>query len=137
VKGRKKASEAALKYSVYGAGAAGVMLYGISLIAGLLNTAHLPTIAAQLGDKFNCRWQAADGLAAGWPADFRRSGVQARRAVSLLVSDVFEGATAEVNAFPSIASKAAAWRYSSASLSASPLCRRKASPPASARHARR
>ncbi len=36
LKGRRKASEAALKYSVYGAGAAGVMLYGISLIAGLL-----------------------------------------------------------------------------------------------------
>ena len=48
LKGRRQASEASLKYAVYGAGAAGVMLYGISLLAGLLNTAHLPTIAAQL-----------------------------------------------------------------------------------------
>ncbi len=48
LKGRRRASEAALKYAVYGAGAAGVMLYGISLLAGLLGTAHLPTIAAQL-----------------------------------------------------------------------------------------
>jgi NADH:ubiquinone oxidoreductase subunit 2 (subunit N) len=52
LKGRRQASEAALKYSVYGAGAAGVMLYGISLVAGLLNTAHLPTIAAVLAEKF-------------------------------------------------------------------------------------
>ena len=35
LKGRRQASEASLKYSVYGAGAAGVMLYGISLLAGL------------------------------------------------------------------------------------------------------
>src|SRR5687768_16565550 len=50
LKGRRVASEAALKYSIYGAGAAGVMLYGISLIAGLLNTAHLPTIALRLAE---------------------------------------------------------------------------------------
>ena len=36
LKGRKASSEAALKYAVYGAGAAGIMLYGISLLAGLL-----------------------------------------------------------------------------------------------------
>ena len=48
LKGRRRASEAALKYAVYGAGAAGVMLYGISLLAGVLGSAHLPTIAAQL-----------------------------------------------------------------------------------------
>ena len=48
VKGRRRASEAALKYAVYGAGAAGVMLYGISLLAGVLGTAHLPTMAKQL-----------------------------------------------------------------------------------------
>src|SRR5262245_41134131 len=52
LKGRRVASEAALKYSVYGAGAAGVMLYGISLVAGLLNTAHLPTMALTLADKY-------------------------------------------------------------------------------------
>ena len=48
IKGRRRASEASLKYAVYGAGAAGVMLYGISLLAGLLGSAHLPTIAAKL-----------------------------------------------------------------------------------------
>ncbi len=44
-------SEAALKYAVYGAGAAGVMLYGISLLAGIANTAHLPTVAVRLAEK--------------------------------------------------------------------------------------
>src|SRR5579862_1784445 len=48
LKGRKASSEAALKYVVYGAGAAGVMLYGISLLSGLLGTAHLPSIALAL-----------------------------------------------------------------------------------------
>ena len=50
LKGRRKASEAALKYAVYGAGAAGVMLYGISLLCGVLGTAHLPTLAVRLGE---------------------------------------------------------------------------------------
>ncbi len=48
IKGRRRASEASLKYAVYGAGAAGVMLYGISLLAGLTGSAHLPTIATKL-----------------------------------------------------------------------------------------
>src|SRR3954469_13699716 len=48
IKGRRRASEASLKYAVYGAGAAGVMLYGISLLAGLLGSAHLPTITQKL-----------------------------------------------------------------------------------------
>ncbi|MDP6722854.1 MAG: proton-conducting transporter membrane subunit, partial [Pirellulaceae bacterium] len=51
MKGRRVGSEAALKYSIYGAGAAGVMLYGISLVSGLLNTAHLPTIALTLSER--------------------------------------------------------------------------------------
>ena len=44
LKGRRRSSEAALKYSVYGAGAAGVMLYGISLIAGVTGSCHLPRL---------------------------------------------------------------------------------------------
>ena len=45
---RRKSSEAALKYAVFGAGTAGVMLYGISLLAGVLGSAQLPTMAARL-----------------------------------------------------------------------------------------
>jgi NADH-quinone oxidoreductase subunit N len=113
LKGRRQASEAALKYSVYGAGAAGVMLYGISLIGGLLNTAHLPTMAAVLAEKF------------AHPANVPGSELMVLALAALMISvglafklsavpfhfwcpDVFEGATAEVNAFLSIASKAAA-----------------------------
>ena len=50
VKGRRRAGEASLKYVVYGAGTAGVMLYGISLLMGVLGTAHLPTIGARLAE---------------------------------------------------------------------------------------
>jgi NADH-quinone oxidoreductase subunit N len=113
MKGRKKASEAALKYSVYGAGAAGVMLYGISLVAGLLNTAHLPTIAATLAERFahpetvptsELVVLALGGLMISVGLAFKLSAVP----FHFWCPDVFEGATAEVNAFLSIASKAAA-----------------------------
>ena len=50
LKGRRKSSEAALKYAVYGAGAAGIMLYGISLLAGVLGSVHLPTMAVRLAE---------------------------------------------------------------------------------------
>src|SRR5947208_5079499 len=46
LKGRRQSSEAALKYVVYGGGAAGVMLYGISLLAGKFGTAYLPELAS-------------------------------------------------------------------------------------------
>jgi NADH-quinone oxidoreductase subunit N len=116
LKGRRRSGEAALKYAVYGAGAAGVMLYGISLLAGLLGTAHLPTIATRLGEM-------------NIPAmiDAREGGSQlmvlALAALMIMVGlafklsavpfhfwcpDVFEGAPAEVDAFLSVASKGAA-----------------------------
>ena len=108
MKGRRKASEAALKYAVYGAGAAGVMLYGISLIAGMTNSAHLPTIAAELatrtmsGDELMVL--ALGGLMVMVGLAFKLSAVP----FHFWCPDVFEGATAEVDAFLSIASKAAA-----------------------------
>src|SRR5205085_2657861 len=45
LKGRRQSSEAALKYVVYGCGSAGIMLYGISLLAGRFGTAYLPDLA--------------------------------------------------------------------------------------------
>src|SRR5437899_2398339 len=45
LKGKRQSSEAALKYVVYGGGATGVMLYGISLLAGQFGTAYLPDLA--------------------------------------------------------------------------------------------
>ncbi|MDX1948648.1 MAG: NADH-quinone oxidoreductase subunit N [Pirellulaceae bacterium] len=111
MKGKRLGSEAALKYSVYGAGAAGVMLYGISLIAGLMNTAHLPTLALQLAEKFSTPVPAQEvmvlalgGLLIAVGLAFKLSAVP----FHFWCPDVFEGATAEVNAFLSVASKAAA-----------------------------
>ena len=110
LKGRRVGSEAALKYSIYGAGAAGVMLYGISLVAGLLNTAHLPTMAAQLAEQLpgmspqETMVLAIGGLMIGVGLAFKLSAVP----FHFWCPDVFEGACAEVNAFLSVASKAAA-----------------------------
>ena len=50
LRNRRKSSEAALKYAVYGAGAAGIMLFGMSLLAGVLGSAHLPTMAQRLAE---------------------------------------------------------------------------------------
>jgi len=111
LKGRRRSSEAALKYAVYGAGAAGVMLYGISLLAGLLGTAHLPTIAARLaaldlggGSGGTLMVLALAGLMIMVGLAFKLSAVP----FHFWCPDVFEGASAEVDAFLSVASKAAA-----------------------------
>lgn len=110
LKGRRRGSEAALKYAVFGAGAAGVMLYGISLVGGVLGTVHIPTMAQRLAD---LPWATAGGevvaLALGGlmvmvGLAFKLSAVP----FHFWCPDVFEGATAEVNAFLSVASKAAA-----------------------------
>ena len=111
LKGRRKSSEAALKYAVYGAGAAGIMLYGLSLLAGSLGSCHLPTMAAQLADGLQAgtlgsRYVvlALGGLMVGVGLCFKLSAVP----FHFWCPDVFEGASAEVNAFLSVASKAAA-----------------------------
>ena len=114
LKGRRASSEAAIKYAVYGAGASGIMLYGMSLLAGLLGSCHLPTMARQLA-----------GLAGAIPAG-NLGGVEMvlvlgglMLAVGLAFKlsavpfhfwcpDVFEGAAAEVGGFLSVASKTAA-----------------------------
>ena len=110
LKHRRTSSEAALKYAVFGAGTAGVMLYGISLLVGTLGSAHLPTMAGQLAEIFH--GDAAEryrlvlvlgGLMLMVGLAFKLSAVP----FHFWAPDVFEGATAEVAAFLSIASKAA------------------------------
>lgn len=110
-KGRPRSSEAALKFAVFGAGASAAFLYGASLLAGVLGSAHLPTMAARLAEL------------AGTPAGVERQGVLLLAGLLTFAGlafklslvplhfwtpDVFEGATAEVDAFLSVASKAAA-----------------------------
>ena len=110
MRGQRPASEAALKYSIYGAGAAGVMLYGISLLAGLTNTAHLPSIAVALSASVGTMIPSQQmvlvlaGLMIMVGLAFKLSAVP----FHFWCPDIFEGATAEIGAFLSIASKAAA-----------------------------
>ena len=111
LRNRRTSSEAALKFAVFGAGTAGVMLYGISLLVGVLGSAHLPTMAVQLanvlgGDAGPQRLMvlALGGLMVMVGVAFKLSAVP----FHFWAPDVFEGATAEVAAFLSIASKAAA-----------------------------
>jgi NADH-quinone oxidoreductase subunit N len=116
LKGRRRASEAALKYAVYGAGAAGVMLYGISLLAGLVGSAHLPTIAAKLV-AMDIPAMVAGGQQGGTLMVLALAALMIMVGLAFKLSavpfhfwcpDVFEGASAEVDAFLSVASKAAA-----------------------------
>src|SRR5262249_4325456 len=90
---------------VYGGGASGVMLYGISLIAGKFGTGYLPDVAA--------------GFAAAGGLDpflllgtlFLLIGIGFKLAAvpfHFLCPDVFGGAAAEVAGFLSVASKGAA-----------------------------
>ncbi|MCA9213890.1 MAG: NADH-quinone oxidoreductase subunit N [Planctomycetales bacterium] len=104
----RKSSEAALKYSIFGAGTAGVMLYGISLIAGVTNSVHLPTIANQLSTMELGHSELVvlglGGLMLMVGLAFKLSAVP----FHFWCPDVFEGASAEIGAFLSVASKAAA-----------------------------
>ena len=116
VKGRRRSSEASLKYAIYGAGTAGVMLYGISLLCGVLGTAHIPSMAAELANfdiptvletgegKSILMVLALGGLMMGVGLAFKLSAVP----FHFWCPDVFEGASAEVDGFLSVASKAAA-----------------------------
>ena len=109
LKGKRQGSEAALKYVVYGAAASGVMLYGISLIAGVFGTGYLPNLFEAIG----ARLRAGNGfdpvLAAGFGLFFVGLGFKiAAVPFHFWCPDVFEGAAAEVAGFLSVASKAAA-----------------------------
>jgi NADH-quinone oxidoreductase subunit N len=113
-------SEAALKYAVFGAGAAGIMLFGMSLLAGSLNSADLRTMSFHLRELVE---QYQKGVPQDQATVIAKSGLLMLGGLMLLVGvgfklaafpfhfwapDVFEGASAEVAAFISVASKIAA-----------------------------
>ncbi|MGY8767658.1 MAG: NADH-quinone oxidoreductase subunit N [Pirellulales bacterium] len=111
MRGKKESSEAALKYAIFGAGAAGVMLYGISLLSGMLNSAHIPTMAANLAELMSHDPSQSELFVLGLGAMMLMVGLAFKLSAvpfHFWCPDVFAGATAEVNAFLSIASKAAA-----------------------------
>lgn len=114
-KGRKVASEAAFKYVVFGAGTAGVMLYGLSLISGLLGTA----LFSEMGVNFTTIMEG-QAFAISNPASVTLvlgimmvlAGIAFKLSLvpfHFWCPDVFEGASAEVGGFLSVASKAAAF----------------------------
>jgi len=104
LKGKRQGSEAALKYVVYGAAASGVMLYGITLLAGTFGSGALRNVSAGI---------AARGLdlpvLAGVVLTLVGLGFKlAAVPFQFWCPDVFEGAAAEVAGFLSVASKAGA-----------------------------
>lgn len=115
LKGRKQSSEAALKYVVYGAGAAGVMLYGISLVAGLLGTADLSQFGERIvflmqGESFSITNANAVTLSLG--VMMVLVGLAFKLSLfpfHFWCPDAFEGAAAEVGGYLSVASKAGAF----------------------------
>jgi NADH-quinone oxidoreductase subunit N len=108
LKGKRQGSEAALKYVVYGASASGIMLYGISMLAGKFGTGYFPDVA--LGFTAVMKSGNLDiVLLAG--TLFILIGLGFKLAAvpfHFWCPDVFEGAAAEVAAFLSVASKGAA-----------------------------
>jgi NADH-quinone oxidoreductase subunit N len=104
LKGRRQSSEAALKYVVYGGGAAGVMLYGISLIAGRYGTGYLPDVAHGVAHGPLDSMILLGGLFLLIGIGFKLAAVP----FHFWCPDVFEGASAEVAGFLSVASKGAA-----------------------------
>jgi NADH-quinone oxidoreductase subunit N len=112
LKGKRHSSEASLKYVVYGGGASGIMLYGISLIAGKFGTAYIPDLAAPVAGTGTTVF----GLMGNDPIVVLGTllilvGISFKLAAvpfQFWCPDVFEGAAAEVAAFLSVASKGAA-----------------------------
>jgi NADH-quinone oxidoreductase subunit N len=109
LKGKRQSSEAALKYVVYGGGASGIMLYGISLLAGRFGTAYLPNVAE--GYAAVLKQTAGMDPVLLLATLFVLIGIAFKLAAvpfHFWCPDVFEGAAAEVAAFLSVASKGAA-----------------------------
>lgn len=109
LKGKRAGSESALKYVLYGSAASGAALYGISLLTMKFGGGSFETLAwgfaglARDGNGFDAL--TISGLVllmVGFA--FKLSAVP----FHFWCPDVFEGAAAEVGAFLSVASKAAA-----------------------------
>lgn len=98
-------AEAAIKYVLFGAATAAIMVYGVSLLYGYFGTLDLPTIAAQIATAPKAPsvivllglFALSVGIA------FKISAVP----FHFWCPDVFEGAPVEVTTWLSVASKAA------------------------------
>jgi NADH-quinone oxidoreductase subunit N len=113
LKGRRAAGEASLKYMVYGAGAAGVMLYGISLLMGLLGTGSLSGMEFALPQLWEQPGMSSAALSRTlmFALVLIFCGLAFKLAAvpfQFWCPDVFQGASAEVALALSVASKAGA-----------------------------
>lgn len=115
LKGRRSSSEAAFKYVVYGAGTAGVMLYGISLLSGLLGTADFAELGSRLAFLMDGPAQGIDDpnvVVALLAIMMVLVGIAFKLSLvpfHFWCPDAFEGAPAEVAGYLSVASKAASF----------------------------
>ncbi len=112
---QRQAMEAALKYAVFGAATAAVMLYGMSLLAACLGSVHLPTMVRGLADRLSDLQEPEAG--AGYRCVLLLGGVMflvglgfklAAFPLHFWAPDVLQGAPAEVGGFLSVVSKTAA-----------------------------
>ena len=100
-------AEAAMKYVLFGAASAAVMLYGMSLLYGLFGTLDLRQIGADLGT-MELHGPAHIILALALVGLLTGIGFKiAMVPVHFWCPDVFEGASIDVTTFLSVASKAA------------------------------
>lgn len=107
---RLRASEASLKYILYGAAASGVMLYGISLLSGLTGTLSVSEIGTHIAAIGN----HAEGATASHAIVLSLLLIFVGFAFKLSLvpfhfwaPDAFEGASAEVAGFLSVGGKVA------------------------------
>ncbi|WP_242394689.1 NADH-quinone oxidoreductase subunit N [Anaeromyxobacter oryzisoli] len=111
-KGDRKATEAALKYVIYGSVASGIMLFGMSYLYGLTGTTNLSQIATQVQQlsASGTAELAATRIALVVAATFVAGGLGYKIAAvpfHMWCPDVYEGAPTPFTAFLSVGPKAA------------------------------
>jgi NADH-quinone oxidoreductase subunit N len=97
-------AEASLKYVIFGAAASSVMIYGLSLLYGIAGSLQFEVVADHLAREGVGALGAVALACVVVGIAFKVSAVP----VHLWCPDVFEGASVEVSAFLSVASKGAA-----------------------------
>jgi NADH-quinone oxidoreductase subunit N len=108
-KGDRRASEASLKYVIYGGVASGVMVFGMSYLFGLTRTTDISQIAAQI-QLLGLGTSAATRLTLVLAAVFVTAGIGYKIAAvpwHMWCPDVYEGAPTVFTAFLSVGPKAA------------------------------
>lgn len=118
----KKASEASLKYVLYGSASSGVMIYGMSILFGATGTLSLTELAKLIGSgQVGMFPLIVSGMMILVGFGYKISAVP----FHFWTPDVYEGSPVTITAFLSVASKAAGFagfiRFSQMLLSADPF----------------